>query len=100
MEEKKIPIMDGYGLSHVEIKDAINGCAQIYLDGQLVKGAMGYKIEQDAAKNRVPLLTLQVNCDLTLDCGAIPVLSEPWTWFYEPKVPNFTDVRDILSGTE
>ena len=34
MEEKKIPVMNGYGLSHVEIKDAINGCAQIYLDGQ------------------------------------------------------------------
>lgn len=59
MEEKKIPVMNGYGLSHVEIKDAINGCAQIYLDGQLVKGVMGYKIEQDAAKNRVPLLTVE-----------------------------------------
>ena len=87
--------LERYGIAHVEIKDALNGEAQIFIDGHRVNGVIGYKIEQDAAKNRVPLLTLQVNCDLTLDCGAIPELPEPWSWFYQPKVPGFTDVRDI-----
>lgn len=87
--------LDRYGLAQVVIKDAINGEAEIYLDGHRVTGVIGYKIEQDAGANRVPLLTMQVNCQLNLDCGAIPVLPEPWTWFYAPKVPNFTDVRDI-----
>ena len=72
--------LDRYGLAQVVIKDAINGEAEIYIDGHRVTGVIGYKIE---------------HCQLNLDCGAIPVLPEPWTWFYAPKVPNFTDVRDI-----
>lgn len=92
--------LERYGLAQVVIKDAINGEAEIYIDGHRVNGVIGYKIEQDAAVNRVPVLTMQVNCQLNLDCGAIPVLPEPWTWFYEPKVQNFTDVRDILCKPE
>ena len=69
--------LDRYGLAQVVIKDAINGEAEIYIDGHRVTGVIGYKIEQDAGVNRVPLLTMQVNCQLNLDCGAIPVLPEP-----------------------
>ena len=83
-------------LAHVEIKDAIDGHAQIYIDGKLVPGVIGYKVEQNAAEKRVPLLTLQVQCDLTLETGAIPLLPEPWSWFYQPKVPGFSDVREIV----
>lgn len=83
------------GLAHVEIKEALNGMARIYIDGKQVNGVIGYKIEQDAAEKRIPILTMQVQCELDLDCGAIPVLPEPWSWFYESKVPGFTDVRDI-----
>lgn len=82
-------------LAHVEIKNALDGRAQIFIDGKLVPGVIGYKVEQDAADKRVPILTLQVQCDLTLECGAIPLLPEPWTWFYQPKVPSLCDVRDL-----
>lgn len=82
-------------LAHVEIKEALNGMAQIYIDGHLVNGVIGYRVEQDAAEKRVPVLTMQVQCQLTLDCGAIPVLPEPWSWFYEPKVSGFVDPREL-----
>lgn len=82
-------------LAHVEIQDALNGRAQIYIDGKLVPGVIGYTIEQNATDKRVPLLTLQVQCDLTLESGAIPLLPEPWCWFYQPKVPSFCDERDL-----
>ena len=62
--------LDRYSLAQVVIKDAINGEAEIYIDGHRVTGVIGYKIEQDAGANRVPLLTMQVNCQLNLDCGA------------------------------
>lgn len=51
--------LDRYGLAQVVIKDAINGDAEIYLDGHRVTGVIGYKIEQDAGANRVPLLTMK-----------------------------------------
>lgn len=82
-------------LARVEIKDALNGRAQIYIDGKLVPGVIGYSVEQNAADKRVPLLTMQVQCDLTLETGAIPLLPEPWSWFYQPKYQSFCDVRDI-----
>ena len=82
-------------LAQVEIKDAINGHAQIFIDGILVPGVIGYTVEQNAADKRIPLLTLQVQCDLTLETGAIPLLPEPWCWFYQPKYQSFCDVRDI-----
>lgn len=82
-------------LAHVTIKDAIDGRAQIYINGKLVPGVVGYMIEQNAANKRVPQLTLQVQCDLTLESSAIPLLPEPWSWFYQPKTQGFSDVRDI-----
>ena len=85
-------------LAKVEIKDAINGRAQVYIDGKLVRGVIGYKIEQNSQDKRVPILELQVQCEFDMECGAIPLLPEPWTWFYKPIVENFADVRDI--GTD
>ena len=82
-------------LANVSIKEAIDGKAQIYIDGQLVHGVIGYKIEQNSQDKRVPLLYLQVQCSFDMESGAIPVLPEPWSWFYTPKRNNFIDVRDI-----
>ena len=82
-------------LAHVEIKNAIDGRAQIYIDGKLVHGVVGYKIEQNSQDKRVPLLELQVQCSFDMESGAVPLLPEPWTWFYEPKFHNLTYVRDI-----
>ncbi|WP_195484520.1 hypothetical protein [Flavonifractor plautii] len=42
--------LDRYGLAQVVIKDAINGEAEIYIDGHRVTGVIGYKIEQDAGQ--------------------------------------------------
>lgn len=81
-------------LAQVQIRDAIDGRAQIYIDGAKVHGVIGYTIEQNSQDKRVPILTLQVQCKLDLDSGAIPILPEPWSWFYQPKSENFVDVRD------
>ena len=81
-------------LAKVEIKDAIDGRAQIYIDGKLVHGVIGYNVEQNAQDKRVPILTLQVQCRLSLESESIPLLPEPWSWFYVPKYPNFVDTED------
>lgn len=80
---------------HVQIKGDTAGKAQIYIDGRQVKGLIGYKIEHNASDKRAPILTMQVYCTLEMDSGAIPLLPEPWSWFYEPKVPNFVDEKEI-----
>ncbi|MDD7602215.1 MAG: hypothetical protein PUK54_06395 [Firmicutes bacterium] len=82
-------------LAKVEIREAINGRAQIYIDGRLVPGVIGYKVEQNSTDKRVPVLSLQVQCKFDMESGAVPLLPEPWTWFYEPRHENFVDVRDI-----
>lgn len=82
-------------LAEVEIKEAIDGRARIYIDGKLVPGVIGYKIEQNSQDKRIPLLELQVQCTFDMKSGAVPLLPEPWTWFYAPKVPNFVDERDL-----
>lgn len=87
-------------LAHVEIKEAINGKAQVYIDGKLVPGVIGYKVEQNSQEKRVPVLELQVQCEFDMNSGAVPILPEPWTWFYEPKVKNFTDERQIGKSVE
>ena len=78
-------------MTHVQIKGDPDGRAQIYIDERPVKGLIGYKIEHNSSDKRAPILTLQVYCTLEMDSGAIPLLPEPWSWFYEPKVPNFVD---------
>ena len=75
-------------LAHVSVKNAIDGRAQIYIDGKLVHGVIGYKIEQDSVEKRVPVLTLQVQCKLDLESEMIPLLPDPWCWFYKPAVEN------------
>ena len=81
-------------LAKVEIKEAIDGRAQVYIDGRLVPGVIGYKVEQNSQDKRVPVLELQVQCKFDMESGAVPLLPEPWTWFYKPKCENFIDVRD------
>ena len=78
-------------LARVQIQSSTDGRTQIYIDGKLVRGVIGYKIEHNSSDKRVPVLTLQVECNLEMDSGAIPLLPEPWSWFYEPKSPNFVD---------
>ena len=85
-------------LAAVKIKGDTDGRAKIYIDGQLVHGVIGYKIEHNSSDKRVPLLTLEVQCSLEMESGAIPLLPEPWTWFYEPKLPDFVDERDYLKS--
>lgn len=82
-------------LAKVKIEEAVNGRAHIYIDGRLVPGVIGYKIEQNSKDKRVPILELQVQCEFDMESGAIPLLPEPWTWFYKPISENFIDVRDI-----
>lgn len=83
-------------LAQVEIKNAIDGRAQIYIDGQLVHGVTGFRVEQNAFDKRVPILTIQVQCSLSMDSESIPILPEPWSWFYVPKHPNFVDTETYL----
>ena len=78
-------------VANVQIKGSIDGQAEIYIDGRLVRGVKGYKIEHNSSDKRLPLLTIQVQCNLDMDSGAIPLLPEPWCWFYEPKTSNFVD---------
>ncbi|MCU7381051.1 hypothetical protein OBO34_22305 [Clostridiales Family XIII bacterium ASD5510] len=87
-------------LANVEIKDAIDGQAQVYIDGRLVPGVIGYKVEQNSQDKRVPVLDLQVQCNFDMASGAIPLLPEPWTWFYKPISDNFTDERDHFESLE
>ncbi|MFG6329267.1 MAG: hypothetical protein K1W06_07330 [Lachnospiraceae bacterium] len=86
MDEKQDDV-----ITHVQIKGEPDGRAQIYLDGRPVKSVIGYKIEHNSSDNRVPILTMQIHCTLEMDSGAIPLLPEPWSWFYEPKEPGFVD---------
>ncbi len=87
-------------LAHVEIKEAIDGRAQVYIDGKKVPGVIGYSIEQNSQDKRIPILNLKVQCRFDLECGAIPLLPEPWTWFYQPISENFVDVRDYLESLD
>lgn len=82
-------------LASVRITGTPDGRSQIYINDRLVPGVRGYKIEHNSSDKRVPHLILEIQCDLNMDSGAIPVLPEPWSWFYEPKYPNFIDERDI-----
>lgn len=81
-------------LAQVEIKDAIDGRAQIYIDGKLVPGVIGYSVEQNVQDKRVPILNIQVQCKLNMDSESIPLLPEPWSWFYVPKYTNFIDTEN------
>lgn len=87
-------------LAKVEIKDDIEGRTQIYIDGKLVHGVIGYVVEQNAQDKRVPILTLQVQCRLSLESKSIPLLPEPWSWFYAPKYPNFVDAEDYFGSSD
>lgn len=99
MEENREKQTDGW-LARVEIKNAINGRAQIYIDGQLVHGVTGFCVEQNAYDKRVPILTIQVQCSLSMESESIPLLPEPWSWFYVPKYPNFVDKENYSERSD
>lgn len=82
-------------VAHVELKADASGKAQLYIDGKEVKGLLAYRIEQDRGKNWNPVLTMSVVCDIDMSTDAIPVLPEPWTWFYEPKIKDFVNMQHI-----
>lgn len=82
-------------LAEVKIKEALDGRAQVYINDRLVPGVIGYKIEQNSQDKRVPILELQVQCSFDMESGVIPLLPEPWTWFYKPKCENFCDPREL-----
>ena len=48
-------------------------------------------IEHNASDKRTPVLELKVLCNLEMDTGAIPLLPEPWSWFYKPIKENLVD---------
>ena len=81
-------------LADVKIRGALDGRAQVYIDGKLVHGVIGFKVEQDAYDKAVPILTLKVQCSLDFESPSIPLLPEPWTWFYAPKVPYLVDLAE------
>ena len=84
-------------IANVKIKGTPDGRTNILIDDKSVKGVVGYKIEHNSSDKRTPILTLQVLCNLEMDSGAIPLLPEPWSWFYEPKVPNLVDGHQFES---
>lgn len=86
------------GLHHVCIKSDGSGRAQLHIDGRPVKGLIEYKVEQNASDMREPVLSMKVFCNLEMDTGAIPLLPEPWSWFYKPISDNFTDGHEFGPG--
>lgn len=97
-QNKKTPVESW--LARVEIKEAIDGRAQIYIDGKLVRGVIGFTIEQNSYDKRVPILSMQVQCSLCMESESIPLLPEPWSWFYVPKYPNFVNKNDYLESSD
>lgn len=77
-------------LAHVKIVGSTDDSAEVYIDGKKVRGVVSYRVEQIAGEQPEPLLTLRVRCDLDLDCPAIPLLPEPWTWAYQPRSDYFS----------
>jgi len=78
-------------IANVKIKGDENGKAYIEIDGKRVKGVTSYRIEHNASDKRTPVLELKVLCNLEMDTGAIPLLPEPWSWFYKPIKENLVD---------
>ena len=72
-------------LCKVKILGSPSGRAEIYIDGKRLDGVIGFKLEQNAYKKRVPELTLRVMCEAEIDSGVVCPLPEPWSMFYEPK---------------
>ena len=81
-------------LSNVKISTNGSG-AEVYFDGKKVHRVMGFKVEMNAQEKRIAQVTLRVQCNLDLDCATVPLLPEPWCWFYKPICDNFVDPRDV-----
>lgn len=69
--KKKQPPSDGKQFVSVEVhtgmlvilKGSMNGQVQVFIDGKLVRGVIGYKIEHNSSDKKTPLLTMQVQCN-------------------------------------
>ncbi len=95
MKKRKSGQTDPKGwVTDVKIVSNDDGKTDIYIQGKKVNNVMSYKIEGDQQGNRIPVLTLQVQCRLDVSETMVPLLPEPWTWFYKPIVDNFIDVRE------
>lgn len=78
---------DNY-LADVRIETS-GSTARIYLNGREVTGVIGYEIKHNTQETPVPILHLQVQCNLDIRTGMVPILPDPWSWFYKPKVENY-----------
>lgn len=94
MEEKQVnQVLKRGKLVHVKIDS--DGCAtKIFFDGREVLNVMAFSIEQNAQEKRVVELTLRVQCNLDLSTGIVPLLPEPWCWYYKPIADKFIDPRN------
>lgn len=55
--------------------------AQVYLDGQRVRGLIGYEIVHDRTKTQMPIIRLNIQSKLDIETGMIPEIPEPWKHF-------------------
>ncbi|MBE6092868.1 MAG: hypothetical protein E7201_06845 [Selenomonas ruminantium] len=85
--------MEQEPLAHIKIKTE-GPLAEIFIDGRKVPRVTAFKVEMNAMEKRVAQVTLRVQCNLDLETGIVPVLPEPWCWYYKPIHENFCDPRE------
>ncbi len=78
-------------LADVRIKT--NGTwGEVYIDGHKIPNIIRYKIEHGTQENQVPVLKLEVQCNLDIETQICPELPEPWSKFYKRDEKwNITD---------
>lgn len=87
--------MESDGLPRVEIRSEGDG-TEVYIDGKRLNGVLSFSLEHDPMKNLAPVLSLRMECcKFDVSLGAVPLLPEPWKWFYEPKFEGLTDEETI-----
>lgn len=78
--------------ANVKIICENSSTTKILIDGQEVHGVQAYRIEQNSTDKRTPILSLTVKCNIDLETTAVPLLPEPWSWFYKPEKDNWRGV--------
>lgn len=85
----------------VEIRSNANGGTELFIDGQQLNGVQSFSIEHDPMKKLAPVLTLRMECcKFDVSLGAVPLLPEPWSWFYKPIHDGFTDMEAIKKSAD
>lgn len=79
--------------ANVKIVCKNSSTTKIFIDGKEVHGVQAYSIEQNATDKRTPILSLKVKCNVDLETTAVPLLPEPWSWFYKPKKDNWCEIN-------